>query len=391
MEDYTSKYKGEHVEVALFGGDYQEGVLTAYCFVEDVAHIELNGHILVPLQNIASLHCSSRCDAPEPDWPPRGLTGRTGRTSPRRLGCLLARNVLKVWRSSSGCCAPLGGIGWLLGGYGCCPVRVRGLLLAAGMWWYADRAVLGLVRAQELPLAEAAGLHSTVERLAAQAGVSKPRLYVMRDGLPRACSAGRGPRSSAVAVSRGLLQALPPGELEGVLAHELAHIRHRDVFVQSVAVVTAAVIVETSRIGGWVTRWLLFVLGPVASAFVHLLLSPKREFDADRAAAISADTARACVGARTARPGERPRAVRGEPRGGTGVHLQSLRAEGAGGLFSTHPPVAERVRQLRALDRDAPVLGGMKKGRSRGPSKTNSAASYSPGRVALRVPWRWRA
>ena len=57
----------------LFGGEYQDGVLTAYCYVDDVAHIELNGHILIPLQNIASLHCSSRCDAPEPDWPPQGL------------------------------------------------------------------------------------------------------------------------------------------------------------------------------------------------------------------------------------------------------------------------------------------------------------------------------
>lgn len=75
LEDYTSKYKGEQVEIALFGGEYQEGILTAYCYVEDVAHIELNGHILVPLQNIASLHCSSRCDAPQgDDWPPRGLT-----------------------------------------------------------------------------------------------------------------------------------------------------------------------------------------------------------------------------------------------------------------------------------------------------------------------------
>jgi hypothetical protein len=73
VDDYTNKYKGEQVEVALFGGDYQDGVLTAYCLVEEVAHIELNGHILIPLQNIASLHCSSRCDAPEPDWPPRGL------------------------------------------------------------------------------------------------------------------------------------------------------------------------------------------------------------------------------------------------------------------------------------------------------------------------------
>ena len=73
VDDYTSKYKGEQVEVALFGGDYQEGVLTAYCSIDEIAHVELNGHILIPLQNVASLHCSSRCDAPEPDWPPRGL------------------------------------------------------------------------------------------------------------------------------------------------------------------------------------------------------------------------------------------------------------------------------------------------------------------------------
>jgi hypothetical protein len=73
MEDFTSKYKGEQFEIALFGGDYQDGVLTAFCSIDDVAHVELNGHILIPLQNIATMHCSSRCDAPEPDWPPRGL------------------------------------------------------------------------------------------------------------------------------------------------------------------------------------------------------------------------------------------------------------------------------------------------------------------------------
>ena len=78
LEDYTNKYKGEQVEVALFGGEYQEGTLTAYCSIEDVPHVELNGHILIPLQNVASLHCSSRCDAPEPDWPPRSLTEDDG-------------------------------------------------------------------------------------------------------------------------------------------------------------------------------------------------------------------------------------------------------------------------------------------------------------------------
>lgn len=73
MDDYTNKYKGEQVEIALFGGDYQAGVLTAYCLVEDVPHVELNGHILIPLQNIASLHCSTRCEAPDNDWPPQSL------------------------------------------------------------------------------------------------------------------------------------------------------------------------------------------------------------------------------------------------------------------------------------------------------------------------------
>jgi hypothetical protein len=72
MEDYTARYKGEAVEIALFGGEYQDGILTAYCLIEDVPHVELNGHILVPLQNVASLHCTSRCDAQD-DWPPRGL------------------------------------------------------------------------------------------------------------------------------------------------------------------------------------------------------------------------------------------------------------------------------------------------------------------------------
>jgi hypothetical protein len=78
VEDSTHKYNGEQVEVELFGGEYQDGTLTAYCGIEGVPHLELNGHILIPLQNIASLHCSSRCDAPEPDWPPRGLTGADG-------------------------------------------------------------------------------------------------------------------------------------------------------------------------------------------------------------------------------------------------------------------------------------------------------------------------
>src|SRR5207247_3971789 len=99
-----------------------------------------------------------------------------------------------------------------------------------------------------------------------------------------------GPRGSTIAVSAGLLSAASPAELEAVLAHELAHVRHRDVVVQTSVVVLAATLLELSRVGGWFQRVLLWFLGPLASAFVHLLLSPKREFLADRAAAAICDT-----------------------------------------------------------------------------------------------------
>ncbi len=265
---------------------------------------------------------------------------------------LVVGNLLKVWLLLIAVCAVLGGIGWALDGYSLFSIFVfSGLLLGAGMWWYADRAVLGLVRARELPQGEAPGLHSTVERLAALAGVAKPRLYVMSDGLPRACSAGRGPRSSTIAVSKGLLQALPPAELEGVLAHELAHIRHRDVFVQSVAAVIAAVIVEASRIGGWFGRALLFVLGPVAAAFVHLLLSPKREFDADRAAAEICGSPHGLAAA-LIRLDQASELVefQGSPVAEPLYTINPFEQEGLAALFVTHPPVAERVRRLRGLD-----------------------------------------
>src|SRR5215213_1224812 len=134
---------------------------------------------------------------------------------------LVVRNILKVWALFLVVCAILGAIGWFVDGYRLSTIFVFcGALLGAAVYWYADRAVLGLVRARELPQAEAPGLHSTVERLAAVAGVVKPKLALMPDGLPLACSAGRGPRSSTVVVSKGLLQALPAAELEGVLAHE---------------------------------------------------------------------------------------------------------------------------------------------------------------------------
>jgi heat shock protein HtpX len=267
---------------------------------------------------------------------------------------LVVRNVLKAWALLVGACAVLGGLGWLLGGYRLLSVFVFcGVLLAGALYWYADRVAVGLVGARELPVGEAPALHSAVERLAAVAGVAKPRLYLIDDGLPRALAAGRGPGGSALAVSAGLLSAASPAELEAVLAHELAHVRHRDVVVQTSVVVLAATLLEFSRIGGWFSRALLFVLGPVASAFVHLMLSPKREFLADRAAAAICDTPHPMADA-LVRLDQASELVSfaGSPATEPLYTINPFMETGLAALFVTHPPVGERVHRLRELDPD---------------------------------------
>jgi heat shock protein HtpX len=268
-------------------------------------------------------------------------------------GALLAvRNVLKAWALLVVACAVLAGIGWLLGGLRLLSILAFcGALLGAALYWTSDRVALGLVGARELPLAEAPGLHSTVERLAARAGVVKPRLYVMPDGLPRALAAGRGPRGSALAVSSGLLTATTPAELDGVIAHELAHVRSRDVVVQTSVVVLAATLLELSRVGGWLQRALLYILGPIAAAFVHLMLSRNREFLADRDAAVLCDSPHPLADA-LVRLDAASELVEfaGSPATEPLYTINPFMNEGLAALFVTHPPVGERVQRLRAMD-----------------------------------------
>jgi heat shock protein HtpX len=263
-----------------------------------------------------------------------------------------ARNILKAWALAITVAGLLGALGYAAGGLRVLSLFVFcALLLAGATYWYADRAVLGLVGARELPVGEAPALHSTVERLAAVAGVVKPRIHLLADGYPRALAAGRGPAGSSIAVSTGLLAAATPAELEGVLAHELAHVRNRDVVVQTAVVVLAAALVEASRLGGWLERALLFVLGPTAAAFVHLLLSPKREFVADRSAAdicgsphgLAAALIRLEQASELVEFGANPAT---EPL----YTINPFATEGLAALFDTHPPIGERVQRLRALD-----------------------------------------
>ncbi len=208
-----------------------------------------------------------------------------------------------------------------------------------------------MVKARKLAAAEAPLFQATVERLAGRVGVPRPRLYLIADAHPRAFAAGRGPNGSSLAVSTGLLAAAQPAELEGIVAHELVHIRNRDVLVQTTVAVLAGFLIESSRIGGWLQRALLFLLAPLAAAFTHLLLSPGREFAADREAARICESPHGLADGllRLEAAGSFVE-FRASPATEPLYTVNPFAEEGLAAMFVTHPPLGERVRRLRELD-----------------------------------------
>lgn len=271
-----------------------------------------------------------------------------------RTAVLVARNIAKAWLLLGGLVGTLFALGWWIGGFRLGSVFfVVGLLMAATVFWYGPRVVLASLAARELQLAAAPGLHSAVDRLAAKAEVERPRLFLLPGGHPRALSVGRGSSWSGLAVSEGLIGLLTPAELEGVLAHELAKVRHRDVLVQTPAVLVATWLVEASRIGGWLERALLFVLAPVAASVVQALLSPRRVLAADLLAARICESPHPVADALVRlEQAQELVSFRASPTTEPLYTVNPFEPIGVAAMFSTHPPVGERVRRLRALDPD---------------------------------------
>jgi heat shock protein HtpX len=165
-------------------------------------------------------------------------------------------------------------------------------------------------------------------------------------------AAGRGAQGGAgIAVSSGLLGVATPAELEGIVAHELGHLRHRDVLLETGVVTIAAFIVEASRIGGLLQRVLLFVLGPLAASLVHLLLSPKREFEADRFAAELCGSPHGIADGLLRLEGATGLvSFAASPATEPLYTVNPFASEGLAALFDSHPPIGDRVRRLRDLD-----------------------------------------
>ena len=263
----------------------------------------------------------------------------------------VALNLLKTLFLVAVLAGASGGLGWLIGGLTtallfalCC------VLAAAGVFRYGDRALLGMLGARPFALAEDPALRSGTDKVAAQLGVRSPVLYLIEDGFPRLFAVGRGPTSSTLAVSVGALRALRREELEAVIAHELAHVRRRDVLVQTFVVLFATTLVELSRVGGWLSRFLLYVFAPISSAFVHLLLSPRRELQADALAAQTTGAAHDLADAlmrldRAAELVDFSASPATEPL----YPIDPFESEGLARMFKTHPPLDERIRRLREL------------------------------------------
>ena len=267
-----------------------------------------------------------------------------------------ALNLAKTWALFGATAAAFGGIGWLLGGYRLFSIFAFCVLLGAlALYWYADRVILGSLGARELLETEAPALHAVARRLATRAGTPLPRPHLIRDGHPRILSAGRGGRGHALVVTTGLLAALPPAELEGLVGHEIGHAVRRDLLPQTLVAVVASMLLELSRAGGWFQRGLLFVLGPIASAIVHAATSPRREYDADSIAAALCESPHGLADAllRLEQAAELV-SFEGNPALAPVYAVNPFEERGLAALFATHPPTGDRVARLRALDPEWP-------------------------------------
>jgi heat shock protein HtpX len=263
----------------------------------------------------------------------------------------VALNLLKAFALVALLAGVFGGLGWLIGGTTTALLfAFCSLLAATGVYRYGDRALLGMLGARPFALAEDPTLRSAADTVAAKLGVRPPGLYLIDDPFPRLFSVGRGPTSSTVAISTGALVALRREELEAALAHELAHVRRRDVLVQTFVVLFATTMVELSRVGGWFSRALLYVFAPIGAAFVHVLLSPTRELRADVLAVSATGGAHDLADAllrldRAAELVEFAASPATEPL----YPVDPFESEGIARMFKTHPPLEPRVRRLREL------------------------------------------
>lgn len=279
-------------------------------------------------------------------------------------------NNVKTFVLMAGLTALLMGAGAMLGGRG-------GVTIALGLavlmnfvgYWFSDKIALAMSHAEEVGPHQAPELYEIVATLAEKAALPMPRVYVIPELTPNAFATGRSPEHAAVAVTEGILRLLSWEELEGVIAHELAHVKHRDILIGSVAAMLAGALTQLAHMAQWAAMFgfgrddddspaevaggvAMMVLGPIAAMLVQMAISRSREFEADRAGAQLCGNPLALASALTKL--ERGAVMRPMATATPATaHMYIVNPLTASRflmkLFSTHPPTEERVARLEAM------------------------------------------
>ncbi len=252
------------------------------------------------------------------------------------------------------------GIGYLVGGTpGLTLALILSLILNFSAYWFSDRIVLSVYGAKPLKDPE---LRAAVSKLARKAGIPTPKLFVIENPVPNAFATGRSPKHGVIAVTTGLLENLNADEVEGVLSHEISHIKNRDILVSTVAAVMAGAIAYLAQMV-WFGLYRdnrsvlallpVLILAPLAATMIRFAISRTREFLADRTGALISGKPEALASALKKISGfVKAYPSEGNPATSHMWIVNPLSSDFFSRLFSTHPPVEERVRRLELMARE---------------------------------------
>ena len=275
-------------------------------------------------------------------------------------------NWLKTAILMAGILALFAAVGGAIGG---AQGMIIAFLLGAGMnffaYWFSDKMVLRMYNAQEVDAASSPYLYNMVAELAQRAQIPMPRVYLIDEAQPNAFATGRNPDHAAVAATTGILQLLSARELRGVMAHELSHVKHRDILISTISATVAGAISSLAQFGmlfggsrdgeraNPIVSIVVMVLAPIAAMLIQMAISRAREFEADRGGAeISGDPnalADALAKIDAYARGIPMHTAEAHPETAQMMIMNPLSGGGLRGLFSTHPATEERIGRLRAM------------------------------------------
>jgi len=246
------------------------------------------------------------------------------------------------------------------------------LIFALGMnffaYWFSDKIVLKMYGAKQVAEAQAPDLYIIVRRLAQKAEIPMPKVYIMDQDQPNAFAAGRNPKHAAVAVTTGIMRILSQEELQGVIGHELAHVKHRDILISTIAATIAGAISYLAHMAQWamifgghrdddeggspMAALAMMIIGPIAALIVQMAISRSREYAADQGGARIAGNPRYLSGAlRKLHQASQKIHMNANPATSHMFIVNPLSGGGILKLFSTHPPIEERISRLESMSR----------------------------------------